>query len=114
MKTVFMTAVGILLALVISSQMPATPDVVEQAGSYFSAEEIAAGQEFAWQRRWIFWGNALAQLLLLGFLALRPAGRRLHDALGQQVGFHWFSHVIMLAGFYWLASVVVALPFRLA
>src|SRR5262245_18149923 len=114
MKTAFHIAVGITLSLVLTSQLTPTADIVSEAQKYFTSEEIEIGQSFAWQRRWLFWGNVLAQLGLLVVLALSRVGQQLHDGLGHLTGYRWLPHILSLGGVYWIASWLIALPFRVA
>ncbi len=105
---------GLLAFLVLSTQIRPTADVVAQAERYFSAEEIEQGQSFAFQRRWIFWANALGQLALLVYLVFTPLGQRVYLACGEKVQNHWFAHLALLGGAYFLASTAIAFPFDLA
>jgi len=114
MKNLPWIGIGLLAFLVVSTQMPPTTDVVEQAKQYFTDADITEGQDFAMQRRWIFWGNALAQLLLLIYLAFTPLGKRIYLACGVKAHNHWFGHLVLIGAAYFLISTVLALPFRLA
>lgn len=114
MKNLPWIGLGLLAFLILSTQIPATADVVEQAKQYFSDDQIEQGQTFASQHRWIFWANALAQLTLMVYLAFTPLGKRLYLATGAWVHGHWFTQLLLLGGIYFVASALVGLPFRLA
>jgi STE24 endopeptidase len=106
--------VVLLTFLVMATQMPPTADVVEEAKKYFSEEVIEQGQNLSSQRRWIMWGNALAQFGFLVYLVVTPLGKTIYLKTGAKVQNHWIAHLVLLGGFYFLASAAIALPFRLA
>jgi STE24 endopeptidase len=112
MKNLPWIGITLLAFLVISTQLPPNEDVVNQAKPYFSDEVINQGQTFAFQRRWIFWANALAQLALLVYLVYTPLGKRLYLKTGAWVQSHWFAHLVLLGGIYFLASAAVGFPFK--
>lgn len=105
---------GVIVFLVLSTQFPPSGDIVQDAQQYFSAEEIEQGRTFAMQRRWIFWANALAQLVWLVYLVFTPIGKRIYLATGSIVHGHWLTHLILMAGAYFLGSALIAFPFRVA
>jgi STE24 endopeptidase len=108
--------VGCVLAafLVISTQLPPSADVVENAKRYFSDEVIETGRTFAWQRRWIYWGRTLTQFALIAALAFHPIGKRLAAKAAALAPTNWFVQLLLLGGVYFILSAALALPFSLA
>jgi STE24 endopeptidase len=113
MKKLPFIGLSLLAFLVVSTLVPPTSDVVEEAKRYFTDEEISQGQEFSLQRRWIFWANALVQLCLLVYLVFTPLGKRIYLATGAVVQSHWFAHIVLLGVVYFIASAALSFPFEL-
>lgn len=107
-------ALGLLVFLVLSTQIRATGDVVEQAKQYFTPEEIEAGQTRAAQSLWIWWAGLLAHFAVLVYLAFSPIGKRIYLKTGELVHGHWFTHLILLSAIVITASALVRLPFQFA
>ena len=114
MKAVFAVAAMILVFLVVTSQLQPSIEIVNQAKEYFSVKEIADGRYFAWERRWIFWSRVTVDFLFLSGLALLPIGRRIHQVVGERVGYSWWPHVAILGTIAWLGLWALNLPFRIA
>lgn len=105
---------GLLVFLVISTQIPATSAVTDLAKEYFSVEEIEAGQARESQGLLIWWARLLAQFALLVYLAFMPIGKRIYLKTGEIVHGHWLSHLILLSAIVIGAATLVRLPFQYA
>lgn len=107
--------VGVAALLVLSTQFsPVSAARIADAERFFSTEEISAGRSYAWQRRWIFWGNFFAQAAVLLILAAAPLGKLVITEVGKRVHYQWAQHTFALYAIWWAASWTAALPFRLA
>lgn len=114
MKRLLWWGAGFFLFLVISTQVPATDDVIEQAHSYFTADEIERGAAFAWQRRWIFWGSVSTQMGWLIVLAITPLGSKVYRATETITKQVWMPWLLVMFAIYWVGSWLLSLPFRWA
>jgi len=80
------------------------------AGRYFTAAEIARGEDFSlWARVW-GWSSLLVSLLVLGILGFTRAGRGLVDRLPGR----WWVQVPLAVAAVEVIARVVTLPFAVA
>jgi STE24 endopeptidase len=117
MKTLFWISSFVLVFLIVATSLPPLEDVVPEAQRYFPPDQspqIAQGQAYHSQARWIMWGRVTAQFLFLWSLVLSPLGKTVYRWAGERVHFRWFPHVLLLGAFYWFGSWLIAWPFRIA
>ncbi len=77
MRPAIFAAAALFLALATWSTFARSEERERLAERYFTREQIARGQRFAFERRLLYWSWQAAQLSLLGFLALSSTGARL-------------------------------------
>lgn len=113
MKGIMIGGVVIFGTLVLLTTCLSSATAQAEAARYFSAEEIAQGQQFALERRGFFW---IATGLWLGFLTVLSCtslGRRLAERCQAWSGARWWLALLLIGGFCFLVNEAISLPLGL-
>lgn len=91
--------------------LPAPASTVELARAYFSEDVIARGQQYAFERRWLSWGEILLQLAFLLALVVHGWGKRWAEACLRLARGWWLPTVVLLGACIYVAQALLGLPF---
>ncbi len=115
MKWLLLSGSAFFVALfALTTFVPPSAEIQREARKYFTAEEIERGQEFAFQRRLLFWTATFLQLGILAWLVFGGLGRKLADGCLALTRGRWLWAVLLVGGFCFMALEAVALPIGLA
>ncbi|HYV39910.1 MAG TPA: M48 family metallopeptidase [Gemmataceae bacterium] len=102
------------VALFIVNTFVESPTAREEAGKYFSAEEIERGLQYSKERKLLSWCGFGLQLALLTALVCTSWGRRLTDFFDRCTGRRWLLTLALVGASYLLLTELLSVPLGLA
>ncbi len=113
MKGLVIGGVVLFGALVLLTTCLPSSTAQAEAARYFTAQEIAQGQQFALERRWFFWAATGLWLGFLTWLTCTGLARRLADGCHVRSGGRWWLTLLLLGGLCFLVQEAISLPLGL-
>jgi STE24 endopeptidase len=112
-KRLYAGCLGAFLLLFVLTTFVPSAQAEARAAAYFSADEIATGLRYSFERRLLFWAATGLELALLGYLVAGGAGRRWADRFQGLARGSWLGTLLLMAAAYWLAHEALQFPVAL-
>jgi STE24 endopeptidase len=113
-KTLAWLTISLFVLLFLVTTFVPYPPAHEQAKAYFTDQEIDAGLQYTFERRFFFWAGTALDLGLLGVLALTSLSRRGADRLLTWTGQRRIMAVLGMGLLYLILREILYLPLGVA